>query len=498
MMMNKILIFIMAIAISTGNLYSQNDAALIKALTDIDPELKKLFPRWKVCEADLQVQIYKSFELLGYDKSKLSMQEIEVLAAPRRSPLDPYEILLITCGKEAMKSNDLERDMGTIVSLLSGEYSYNVNKKEIKKMNIEIANGSDKEYDMVRAYCYTEIPPELPVNPSQATAIQDYMKPSDKNQAFVISLFEQSLKIGESGFWLNNKLGNEEIGYPFYTPGEAKITIKRPLYINEDVETRESIPYLVNFSLGGVYKINSGLDNSGSLFGWLPERTLNTMPGGKLKVGADIHLPIHPNFGLTINAEIPMQSLSTQGINPIDWGRYQLGYSLLPDDDSKLREEGIYYENEEGYSQVLPILRANGQVSLFYNLWVDENRPENFFRFDLGVSYNEVAEYLQYIDSTSGTPVTYITNQGVAGLTTYRNMEFEDWIYFKVDYRNQSVFPFGVSLQYSNQILLAKGFVPLFGNWLLLEAKLATPLRDLRPYETGTFFMISPILRITI
>ena len=36
----------------------------LDSLNDIDSDLKKIFPRWKVCEPDLQLQIYKAFEFL--------------------------------------------------------------------------------------------------------------------------------------------------------------------------------------------------------------------------------------------------------------------------------------------------------------------------------------------------------------------------------------------------------------------------------------------------
>jgi hypothetical protein len=34
---------------------------------------------------------------------------------------------------------------------------------------------------------------------------------------------------------------------------------------------------------------------------------------------------------------------------------------------------------------------------------------------------------------------------------------------FKIDYRNQAAFPFGVSIQYSNQIILGDIWLPIFG-----------------------------------
>jgi hypothetical protein len=142
------------------------------------------------------------------------------------------------------------------------------------------------------------------------------------------------------------------------------------------------------------------------------------------------------------------------------------------------------------------MLRATGQLTAFYNVWLDPKSPENFFRFDAGINYNEVREVYAYRDTKSAQ--TKIAFDNMTGLKTYKPSEFGDWIYLKAEYRSQSNYPFGMSMQYSNQILLSKIYLPLIGNWLYVEGKYSTPLRNTRPYEIGNFFMISPVLRITI
>ena len=73
-----------------------------------------------------------------------------------------------------------------------------------------------------------------------------------------------------------------------------------------------------------------------------------------------------------------------------------------------------------------------------------------------------------------------------------------DWLYAKVEYRNQAVFPFGMSVQYSNNIMLGKLYVPVI-KWLYVEAKVGINLRENNRYFEGqTFFMISPVVRITL
>ena len=78
--------------------------------------------------------------------------------------------------------------------------------------------------------------------------------------------------------------------------------------------------------------------------------------------------------------------------------------------------------------------------------------------------------------------------------------QFEDWLYARVDYLNQSGYPFGLSAQIANRNLLLSAYVPVIRNWLFLEAKYSSPvLRDKpAPWEYQSFFMISPVLRFEI
>ncbi len=99
-----------------------------------------------------------------------------------------------------------------------------------------------------------------------------------------------------------------------------------------------------------------------------------------------------------------------------------------------------------------------------------------------------------YWDTPAG--VHKLTTDAI-GLNTYKNSEFGDWFYAKVEYRNQASYPFGMSMQYSNQILLGRIYLPIF-SWLYVEGKYSTPLRNARPYEIENFFVISPVLRITL
>ncbi len=457
--------------------------AVIDSLTTIDPNIKKYFPRWKICEPDLMRQVYVTFQY-RFPDSLLSQQDIQVLAAPRSFDDEAFDILLLSCGKASLNSHDIDKYVGDmLINFISGAYTY---KGQNRGFPADFAE---------RDYCYTEIPIEMPLSSSQAETIKDFLQPTNVDHAFTLSMFEQSMKIGESGFWLRSKLGNDEVGYHFWSSGEAKFELQRPLYVNDDSETRTGIPYLINAHLGAAYRITSGLDNDNSLFTWLNKRTLNGTPNGKLIGGLDFHMPFHPYFGVSINAEVPFEELNQNSIIPSDYGMY----SVEP--NSVRFKPGSQYAEE--ITSVAPVLRGTGQITAFYHWWLDKANPENYFRFDVGLSYAEVREMAYFVDpgedlEREGDDVDYITVNNVTGLKTYKPNEFGDWIYLKAEYRNQAIFPFGASVQYSNQILLGRLYIPLFGDWLYLEGKYATPLRGAKPFEVDNFFMISPVIRLTI
>lgn len=476
--MKKIFIAILALIalVSFDKSYAQQHKSLVDLLNTIDPDIKVYFPRWRVCELDLQIQIYQAFNILGYDKKTLDKQKIEILAAPQSNATDPYEILTITCGLAVMTSSEVESKIPDLADFIAGAKGFRG------------FNRAQKQDPAFRDYCYNDIPAEVPVSQSEASAIINYFENTKVTHSVTISAFEQSLKIGESGFWLKSSLGTDQIGYHFWSSGEARIVLKRPLYINKDVESRERIPYLINAYLGGGYQLKSGLAGSGnSVFSWVPNRKLNTGTGGKLIAGLDLHMPFHPNAGISFNAEIPLKKIKNETIYNADKDYATIG-NYVPEED--INTDIVDIKDFES-AKIAPFLRATGQVTGFYNWWLDPNTPENFLRIDLGLNYNEVQDVMFYDGDK-------MAREGVSNLKTYKNSEFGDWIYAKVEFRNQDVFPFGCSFQYSNQIALGRVYIPLIGNWFYIEGKYSTPLRGARYYENRDFFMISPVLRLTI
>ncbi|MCO6465576.1 MAG: hypothetical protein J5I53_03080 [Bradyrhizobiaceae bacterium] len=440
-------------------LQAADTEAIVKALKTIDPEILQYFPRWRVCEPNLKVQIKQTFALMGYNKDLLNENDIVITSAPYRvdAPEPEYDLILIECGRERMVASEIAQNM--------------------KKLSAILSNPK-------RPYCFQDIPPATPASAAQAQEIINYMEPTNVTHAITLSAFDQTLKIGKSGFWLKASMGTDQVGYHYWSSGEARVQLQRPLYVNSDYDTRSAIPYLINARLGVGYRVTGSLDGQDRLLSFIPGRKLNAGYGGKIVGGMDFHLPMHPQFGVGVNVEFPMQGISSAtDVDPATYYQFDIGNRRITAPSYQVDPTTTAY-----------LLRATGQATLFYNVWVGDRGPENFFRLDAGLNYYEVREAAMFRDSAGGH--TFLAVDGVNGLALYHPDEALDWIYAKLEYRNQGAYPFGMSVQYSNQILLARAYMPILGDWLYIEGKYSTPLRDPMPWEMKNFFMVSPVLRL--
>lgn len=431
-----------------------SDSLALASLKSVDPGLLPYFPRWSVCEPNLQLQIFQVFKLDGRPAENLDMRNILITSAPIKDPKNPdYNILLIECGKEKMTADQVDSKLKTLVSTL-------INPK--------------------RPYCYQDVPVASAPSQAQIEAITNYLEmPTNTTHSYSLSAFEQTLKIGkEDGYWIRSVIGTEGAGMPFISAGEAKVMIQHPLYVNEDIATSKAIPNLLHFHIGMGYRLQ---DTSNGALSFLPQRRLNAGYGGKGIFGFDFHAPFEPNFGVTFHVEVPLQGIDT--LKTIERATYAAYFKPNP---ASPRDPLV----------VAPLVRITGNTGLFYNWWLDPENPENYVRFDLGINYTEVREVaLNRLGSDTGP---FVLNDKTDGLTFYHPNQFLDWLYAKVEYRNQSTFPFGLSAQYSNQIFLGRLYLPLLGQWLYLDARYSIPLRsESRPFDQSVF-MISPVLRLNI
>jgi len=479
-----ILILILFVSLVLNSFSQSNDImgdSLIKKLTSIDDEITKGFPRWKLCEKNLQKQVFAIFKYHGYDKDSIDEQDIEILAIPFSDGNLPfYEILELRCGKAIMKSNEIDIRMPEIKVFLTGERSYLTKVDNRDYLNNE--NIVNKKSEL-RDYCFVSLNQNVGTQKSEANIQLDYLYSESKKEVVVLSLFEQGMKLGDQGHQIRNLVGNDMIGYPLFNAGESKIFFKLPLYTNPNVSSSNYIRNLLTLNLGGVYRLSKGkesfVDNNLS---FVSNSLLNSSPNGKIFAGIEFYFPFMTELGLNLDLDIPLRKVTTQAVKENTLAYYG------SNDNIDISDE---YTNKSLVG-VAPILGTVGKLSFSYNYWFGGSSNENYLRFDVGMTYSEVQEVV-YFDYGNK-----VATDSISGLQLYKNNEFADWIFLKTEYRNQSVYPFTLSVQYSNQILLARTYVPLFGNWLFLEAKYATPLRELRPYEVKNFFILSPVLRIAI
>lgn len=426
------------------------DSTSLACLKTIDPGLLPYFPRWSLCEPNLQLQVWQVFNLNGSNPKNLDKGSIRITASPTNPEESSYNILLIECGSEKMTADIIDSKM--------------------KSLN-------DKLSVLQRNYCYKDIPIASPPSQAQIEAITNYLEmPTNTTHSFSLSAFEQTLKFGkEDGYWIRSIIGTEGAGYPFVSSGEAKVVIQHPLYVNEDEATKNYIPNLLNFHVGMGYRFK---DTSNGVASFIPTRTLNAAYGGKGVFGFDFHAPFEPNFGISFHAEVPMQSIDTsKSIEAATYATYYKENPLSPRDRLT----------------VAPLLRITGNAGVFYNWWLEPGKFENYVRFDLGVNYTEIQEA-----SVVKNENAYFLNDRVKGTQLFHPTEFMDWIYARVEFRNQSTFPFGVSAQFSNQIFLGRVYLPLIGSWLYLDARYSIPLRSENRVFDKSIFMISPVLRLNI
>jgi hypothetical protein len=475
-----------------------------KAFTQIDDRALPFLSKWTVCEAQVQKIIQQYFKTIGKDPG-LDLAKISILGEPKKN--GKYELYKIQCGSAIAVKKELDDNMLQGVKDLiaapigaEGEESYCHDFTSVSSVGGKVSSELEKKVGIGE---------------------NNFRMPTGGRQYISLSLFEQFLRVGSTNWWIQNIIGNDPAGYMFWNAGEAKILARRPLIDNTDNNTRRVIPNLLKLHLGVVYRLSDDAGNINVRFldGLLRRRTLNMGVEPKIAFGVEGCLPLGEDnktnvFGASVNFEIPISPVNeiTGLSDPNTFSRSPLpnrGRLAFANPDPNIEFLSAAENRPDGAradNLVTPILRRNGQFTLFYTWWLDtegENPPDNIFRIDLGINYTEVQEVALVRNRTNGQILFNSSNvrsatTGGLGLTTYTPQNVLDWVYAKFEFRNETTYPFGLYAQYSNQILMGGGYLPLFGNWLYLEAKIGFPLRELRPYEPNVYFMISPVFRILI
>jgi hypothetical protein len=438
----------------------------IRDLTTLDPDIERYLPRWRILESDLKIKIAHFFNLMG-----VPVNEADSMIVTATFP-DPgtnvQELLSLRVGENAASS-------------ISGT----------ERLRNEL--GVRLYEDILRRdYQHVVIEPAVPVTENARERMPNVFYPATARQFVAISAFRQSVQLGRSGARLEHMIGNDEIGYHFWQSGQGRAWAHYPIIPLTDPELRSrGVPDIFTIDLGIAYRMKFGSPDDNFLGDVISPRKLNGAIGPKAYTRIEYRLPQINDLGFSINAEVPFNKLTSP--------------TEVKADQSIVR---LYEATGRGEPlHTAYFLRTVAQGALFWENWLGgDDSYEHFFRISLGVSYQEyaratVGEVVEgvYEPFTEVDPLNKLGN-AVSYTGLIHPTEFEDWLYAKVDYLNQSGFPFGLSAQLSNRNLMVNGFIPVIRNWLFLEAKYSTPLlRDeAAPWEYNTFFMISPVLRFEL
>lgn len=448
----------------------------IDDMTRLDPDLEKYMPRWKILEANLKIKLATIFRGYGYSVSEGdSMVVVASFVQPGRA----QELLTIRVGDTSKNA------------VINGS----------RKLQNDLGDGLYREI-LLRNYAHAVIEPARPVTSKDPERVPDVLNPVNSRQFIAVSAFKQTVQIGTTGARIEHMLGNDEIGYHFWSSGQGKASLKYPIIELDNGELRsKGVPDILTVMLGAGYRLKFGGPEDSFLSGTIPARLLNGSLGGKAIARVDYRPPVfwlstNSIFGMSLNTEVPFGKLEERG--------FDADQSVVWFPEAITKRGSLPDTGKAAY-----FLRNVVQGTVFWETWL--NDYEHFFRFSVGMSYQDYARgFLGYLDGagkfvahtkkkpaefeSEATVVNY-ENGGIIHPTTA-----EDWVMFKVDYLNQSGFPFGLSAQLANQNLMISGFIPLFPNWLFIEAKYSTPLlrEQPAPWEQRHFFMISPILRFKI
>ncbi len=452
----------------------------VSDLNTIDPDVGRYFPRWRILEADLKTKLSLYFRSIGV-------------------PVKPSDTMTVTASFD--RGAEAPQD---ILQIQAGSYpGSQLNSRQA----IEGALGADLYQQILgRQYALADIEPAKPITESETDRVPSVFYPTNAKQFIAVSAFRQAVQVGSTGARLEHLIGSDEVGYPFWSGGQGKALVDYPIIRQDNEDLRANgVPDPFKFSLGVGYRLKFGVEGQSAVADIFAPRLLNGSIGAKAIVRAEYRFPQLNDIGVGFYTELPFNkragSESVKGNEEVVW---------VPD--------SIFSTRPPVPVRSAYFLRTVAQGNLFWETWLDNY--EHYIRFSLGMSYQEFAvgalRVGDYWLDPDGETTRRVDNRGVvvegpgaspiglANNVQYTGLvhptEVQDWLYAKVEYLNQSDFPFGASAQLSNRNLLLTGFVPVVPNWLFLQAKYSTPLlrSEPAPWEQKTFIVISPVLRFML
>ncbi len=449
----------------------------IEDLRGLDPDIAKYLPRWRINEADLKAKMTLYFRSQGHD-------------------VTTRDTIVVTGGLD--QDNGQEDILKISIPTMPGA--------ELNgRAKIESEIGEDLYQDILarETYAHSMIERETPITVDDKERVPNVLYPTNARQFVAVSAFRQAIQLGTSGARLEHLIGTDEIGYPFWSGGQAKAVVDYPIIRQSDPVLRSNgVPDILKFSLGIGYRLKFGQEGTSGAANLFAPRLLNGAAGAKAIVRTEYRLPEVNDLGVSFYTEVPLNRRA--GTEEIE------GNSEVVWRESRrlLRDRNVSIPVREAY-----FLRTVAQGNLFWETWLDDYT--HYLRFSFGASYQDVAVgHLRVGDhfldpdgktlwNQNGVQDGAANPEGLSNNILYSGLNHpdavEDWIYAKVEYLNQSDFPFGFSAQLANRSLLLNGFVPIVPNWLFLQAKYSTPIvGDTMPWEQEPTIVVSPILRFML
>jgi hypothetical protein len=261
------------------------------------------------------------------------------------------------------------------------------------------------------------------------------------------------------------QIGNPEVGLPFWSSGEARLSLNMRNQIGTESDFRLGLD-MPNFGLGDV---------SHAIF---QPRKLSGFWGGSLSAyfaGIDFfsafNMPIAFNFTV-----IPAQGTNSSII-------YNGSGGVSPN-NTVIDPSRTFYRTS-----------FIGQLYIPFIVQLD---PANFIQFSAGVGVHTVR--LSWIPKNDSEAVQYgySADQGgtMQDLTVggRPNVSTPFTPHVGVEYVNHRANKFGLNFQYDHLFTFG-GWLELVPDHLRLEASFTAPLvRDPKPYEPSSFFMFTPRL----
>lgn len=449
----------------------------IENLRELDPDIAKYLPRWRILEADLKAKMVLYFRSQGYDVTEA-------------------DTIVVTGGFD-QKNGQEDLLKIEIASVPGAELNGRA------KIESEIGEGLYQDILAREQYIHAVIERETPITEGPKERVPNVLYPTNARQFVAISAFRQAVQLGTSGARLEHLIGTDEIGYPFWSGGQAKAVVDYPIIRQADPKLRSvGVPDPLKFSLGIGYRLKFGQEGSSGAADLFAPRLLNGALGAKAIVRTEYRLPEVNDLGIGFYTELPLnRRAGTEAVEGNEEVVWRSSTTLL-------RERNVSIPVREAY-----FLRTVAQGNLFWETWIDDYT--HYLRFSIGASYQDVAVGHLRVDdnfldpdgvtlwNANGVQAGNANPPGLANNVKYTALDHpdavEDWIYAKIEYLNQSDFPFGFSAQLANRNLLLNGFVPIVPNWLFLQAKYSAPIMgDAMPWEHEPMIVVSPILRFML